>query len=272
MAHLVTAASATSGWITALNWLTRQPKGKAAHLNVAFPATADAHPEVESQLDRFLGTSKKVRAGGAELQGVQAVANTVFPESLYLPELGSSSREHLYELNRLSMELTSRRKSGERETYFNRLVAYPAGDGKTFNQLEFVVDRVAGQLRQRGGKSSAYEMGLTDPIGGDLRIQKPGHDKNVMGFPCLSHVSLTVCDGVVNLAAIYRNHSYISRTYGNYLGLSRLAAFIAREAGGEPGEVFCASTHADAEFGLFGGHRKVEAFAKGLEQYETVEA
>jgi hypothetical protein len=46
------------------------------------------------------------------------------------------------------------------------------------------------------------------------------------------------------MTAHYRNHYFVERAYGNYLGLGRLLVFIAHEAGLEPGRLLCVSGHA----------------------------
>jgi hypothetical protein len=47
--------------------------------------------------------------------------------------------------------------------------------------------------------------------------------------------------------ATYRNQTFITRAYGNYIGLAGLLRFIAAETGAQPGEVQVVATHADAE-------------------------
>jgi thymidylate synthase len=152
-----------------------------------------------------------------------------------------------------------RRRRRDRETYFNRLVNYPGAGEATFNQLDYVIDRLAGQMRPSiaGAHSSAYEVGVSDPLTDEFRIQIPGADRNFYSFPCLSHISLTLERPRLHLTATYRNQVHIARAYGNYLGLARLGEFIASEIGGELGEVMCLATHADVQVGDF-GQRRVE--------------
>ena len=106
----------------------------------------------------------------------------------------------------------------------------------SFNQLAFFIDRLRKQSK-KGHLSSAYELGVSHPIDGELRVQAPWIDKRTMWFPCLSHISLTLDEGVVNMTATYRNQTFVSRAYGNYVGLSRLLRFIAKESGTEAGEL-----------------------------------
>ncbi len=48
---------------------------------------------------------------------------------------------------------------------------------------------------------------------------------------------------------LYRNHSYISRCLGNLIGLGRLQAFVAAQAGLKAGPLTCISTHAEIHKG-----------------------
>ena len=56
-----------------------------------------------------------------------------------------------------------------------------------------------------------------------------------MGFPCLSHVSLSLQKGVVHMTAIYRNHEFIKRGYGNYVGLGRVLHLSRSNPAGRAG-------------------------------------
>jgi len=245
MAHLVAKTNLLEGWLVAAE-LLEQLGGKAVHLNVAFTASElDVEP-VERALDEFVADRS---------WPVQTVANTIFPKGLYHPRLGDQAAVRLYENYELSMCLHRRRK-GDKETYFNRMLAYPTKHG-SFNQLEYVIDRLRGQLDRNNPLSSAYEIGLSHHTDVEIRIQQPETDRNIMSFPCLSHISLTWDDGRLHLHATYRNQSFITRALGNYLGLARLLGFLANEVGTNVGEIHCTATHADLELGAFGGKRAV---------------
>ena len=49
------------------------------------------------------------------------------------------------------------------------------------------------------------------------------------------------------MTALYRNQQYIERAYGNFLGLARLQAFIAREIDLNIGALVCHATHAEID-------------------------
>jgi hypothetical protein len=235
--------------------------GKAVHLAVAIERPLDPEDEtVRATLDAFI---EERRQAGKKIWPVSTVANTMFPSAFYRPDR-DGARDRLYELHAKAQRMQQRMR--DPENYFNRLVAYPGPDGAPVNQLEYIVDRLTKQRkpRKRGGPlSSAYEIGLSTPPGGDLRVQAPGRDRKVMSFPCLSQISFTLEGDRLNLAALYRNQYFATRAYGNYLGLARIGHFIANEVGAELGEVLCVATHADAQFGDLGKGR-IEQLARAL--------
>lgn len=251
----IEAPNITVAWLAAMEYLLSEPKQKAVNLAVAFSSIHEA-PAVRSVLDDFLATAARRRREA--LYPVETVASTLFPEEWYVPDRAEHPRRHLYECHALAQRV-HKRLTGEAETYFNRLVHYPTNDGTHVNQLEEQIARLQGQLRTVAPKSSAYEIGVSLP--GDLRVQIPGQDKLYMGFPCLSHISLTLHAGALHMTATYRNQGFLRKAYGNYIGLARLLRFVAREIGVAPGEIMCIATHADAEsaVGTVTGVRKLLA-------------
>jgi len=257
MADLVVGADLSSAWAQALVLLVERG-GAAFNLNVAFAAAAEDDRTVRERLDDLLAD----RGKGT----VETVANTIFPTGLYAPHLGDGAAAHLYLVHEIAMRMHRRRDPNDRDTYFNRLVAYPAKDGE-FNQLDYVISRLRKQMPLRSANSSAYEIGLSDPTASewvadaDLRIQAPRKDRNIYGFPCLSHVSLTLERPRLHLTALYRNQTFVDRAYGNYLGLCRLLRFVCAESGCTPGEVQCTATHANAQINEHGKTRVAQLAA-----------
>src|ERR1019366_4723988 len=88
---------------------------------------------------------------------------------------------------------------------------------------------------------SYYELGLST-VDDELRIQDPESDPFTRGFPCLSHVSVTLQDNRVHLTATYRSQDFTAKGYGNLVGLGRLGQFLANESEHELGELVCVAT------------------------------
>lgn len=62
-------------------------------------------------------------------------------------------------------------------------------------------------------------------------------------------MSLSLQKGVVHMTAIYRNHEFIKRGYGNYVGLGRVLRFVAQQSGWPSGELTCVSASASVGSG-----------------------
>jgi hypothetical protein len=246
--------SLSTAWMHAMRHLLDRPAGKTVNVAVAF-STIEEDTGIRTAVDSFLLSAAEKKPGKNVLP-VETVASTLFPQSWYVPDRAADPRQHLYRMRDRAARV-HRRISGpnERETYFDRLVAYPSPSGTRINQLEEQVVRLRRELGHDGPKSSAYELGISDP--GDLRIQQPGNDRLMLGFPCLSHVSLTLHSGAIHLTALYRNQGFLRKAYGNYVGLARLARFFATEVGVGVGEILCVASHADAETDVM-GRRELE--------------
>ena len=239
MALMVSAGNISAAWVDTLDVLLNR-NGEAVNLMVAVADPTAEEPAVRAVIDAFIDER---RQANRSVKRISTVANTIFPESWYLEHLGVDAEEHLYDLERTSRKLLRRHGNNQRGTYFERFVAWPAPDGTTFNQLDQVVRRLRAERERGHRRGNAYEMGITTPA--DEAIAMPvvvgGRDRQIMSFPCLSHVSFSLQKGVVHMAAIYRNHDLTQRAYGNYIGLGRLLRFVALQSGWPVGELACLS-------------------------------
>jgi len=256
MAISISEKDVSTAWVAALDALVTGG-GDAVNLTVAIADPTAEHEGVRRVLDRFINERRRAKG---EVERVSTVANTLFPSSWYLPErLGPDAAEHLYELERVARPVSRRRNP--RGTYSERMVAWPA-PAKEFNQLDQVVRRLR-SARERGHRRGhEYEVGLVTPADEvAVPVLVAGKDRYTRGFPCLSHLSFSLLHGAVSLLAVYRSHDFISRAYGNYLGLGRVLQFVAHESGFPAGELACMSASATAEINRGGsfGHERVEA-------------
>ncbi len=244
MPIFVSERDVSAAWITALDALVRAG-GDAVNLTVGIADPMAEDPDVRQVLDSFIAEQRRVKP--RSVQRVSTVANTIFPSSWYLPDrLGPDAAEHLYELERISRRVSHRRNP--RGIYFERMVAWPGPDHQECNQLEQAIRRLRSARACGHERGHAYEVGVatpTDEIA--VPVIVAGKDRPIMGFPCLSHLSFSLLHGVVHLLAVYRSHDFVSRAYGNYLGLGRVLHFVARESGFPAGELTCVSASATAE-------------------------
>lgn len=224
--------------------------GSSVNVITSWSGTAEV-PAVRDVLDTFI-SSRPVGSKQWPRWPVTTVANTIFADELYDDDLGEAALEEFVELYLEGREFgRSVSPTGE---YCERLVAWDGPDGTPVNQLAAVAGRLKKYADPTSGYrcSSDYELAVEHPVL-DLRTQMPGRNGGAIGFPCLSHISLTVERGVVHLTALYRNQHLIRKAYGNYVGLAALGRALCHHAGLELGTITVIATHADAEIGSSAG-------------------
>lgn len=165
-------------------------------------------------------------------KSVETIANTIFPEALYLRH-GAPDFFGVFDERVLEKVRRSRRWSGY---YFERMINLPGADGKPINQLWEIIARMKDPKVMARNK---FELSIFDPLR-DV-------DDSPYGGQCLSHGSFKLMTGdprVLTLTVMYRNHFYIEKLLGNLVGLGRLMRFVAKEAELIVGPLTVISTHA----------------------------
>ena len=168
-------------------------------------------------------------------KSVETVANTIFPESLYLRH-GAPKFFDVFEKRVLQKVRRNERWSGY---YFERMMNRQCPGGKSFNQLWNIVERIRNEKIKALNK---FEIIIFDPTR-DV-------DDSPYGGQCLSFGSFKLMPGdpkVLTLTVMYRNHFYIEKLLGNLIGLGRLMAFISKEAKVDVGALTVISTHAQID-------------------------
>jgi hypothetical protein len=229
-------------------------------------ATED--PGIRSAIDAVLVEGYR---SGTRIQSVETVAGTIFPFDLYAdlgysyhPDLApaakavlDTSASDMYQSYIEMLPILTTDTANNRGTYFGRMVSWPGKTGGGRNQ---VADRIASLRRARGTNHQRRNVddiavggeaeGLMDGAVVGLQVYAAS-DRRVRGFPCLVHIDLTLFDGRLSMAAVYRHQYLVTKAYGNLLGLSRLQAFLAQQSGYEVGELVVHATMADAEYDTY---------------------
>jgi len=227
MFHPIPAArSCASAWIAATQHLVEV--GDEAYnvvVDIDDPISHTARDKaVIMGLDGFL---RERRANS-----VATVANTIFPQDLYRRHGASSFRaEYLRAYDSIRTKGWGR--------YFERMVRWRSGEGQTTDQLKDLVERLSKQHASKQTYRNVYEMTLFDPA------RDPTRNRNRQ---CLSFLSFKLhSERGLMLTAMYRNHHYIARALGNFIGLGNLMAYIAKQVGTTVGPLTCVSTHAEID-------------------------
>ena len=167
------------------------------------------------------------------LLGPKHVAYTIFPHGLY-QKIGNR-RQFFRAYNRSNglYERLHRRKPSW-GTYFRRMTHYEKS-GTVVNQLGSIIEAI--RTRQTVSKA-AYTVVIQNPGGETIRP---------LGGPCLNYLAFQIeptSSVLMGLLAVYRNHDFLERAYGNYWGLCNLLSFVANEVNSVLGPLTCVSSHA----------------------------
>lgn len=189
--------------------------------------TTISHPTVfdESWLTEF--NTKSFNAREASLIDV---INTIFP---YRLQQKFPNRQEFYKayIDRHIRAKRMRPKLKRWGTYFERLIAF---GGNSINQLEAVISTL--EHRQRDYHASLVMH--TSSAETDSLIK-------TIGNPCLQYLELlSERPQSLSLLVVYRNHDYLNKAFGNFIGLSKLLEFICNEVGKQPANLICHSAHA----------------------------
>lgn len=222
------------GWLAAA--ISVQDRGGEAH-NVVIDIT-DPLVETETdaaiirEVDAFLRSHHRISLSG--------VANTIFPQSTY----DRHGPEAFYEVYRETVLPRMKQMTRDWGRYFDRLTAWKKIDGsdvKIINPLDDLVHFMKTQVASDRTYRNTYEMTVYDPT------RDAG---KVANRQCLSFLSFKLTnDNQLLLTVMYRNHAYIARGLGNFIGLGRLMAFVSEQTGARLGSLTCISTHAEIDFG-----------------------
>ena len=221
-------------WLAAASAV--QTTGGDAHnvvIDIADPLAADAvDMAIMNHVDRFLRVH--------HVNTLSGVANTIFP----LSTLRHHGPEAFYDVYRSRVLPRMKKMTHDWGRYFDRLTAWKKVKGdkvEIINPPDELVTFMRDQIASERTYRNAYEMTIYDPA------RDAG---KVSNRQCLSFLSFKLTNGNrLLLTVMYRNHAYIARGLGNFIGLGRLQAFVAEQAGAQLGSLTCISTHAEIDHG-----------------------
>lgn len=160
------------------------------------------------------------------------VAYTVFPQGLY-ERVGSGAA--LYAAYNRPRGMYDRVKTSW-GTYFRRMTAYqpPGSTNPPINQLKNIITRI-------NARNAVFTAAHT------IVIPYPGTETvRERGAPCLNYLAVQLQREPrrLGLLAVYRNHDFLHKAYGNYWSLTNVIRFLCDETGFTPGVLTCVSSHA----------------------------
>ncbi|ALC91530.1 hypothetical protein AM500_18375 [Bacillus sp. FJAT-18017] len=225
MNDLIKGDNISDAWLKAISFLLNN-NNESYNLIVEIEDPTTEVQQLKYDLDTILVYNSQQR--------VETVANTIFPIGLYR----EGNREKLYERFYDLYPRIRQVSSNQSGTYFGRLVAWNYESGDLFNQLEKTIRKLIRAKESRRTIRVMYEMSIYDPKKDQI---------TTMGFPCMSFISIKIREDKIDLTSIYRNQHFVTKAYGNYLGLGRLLTFISENTGFNVGKVTCIATHAELD-------------------------
>lgn len=202
----------------------------------------EASRAIERRVDKFLAQY--------DCQPIETVAETIFPASEYL----SGGLPKVYQYPETIYPNIKSIPSNRNGTYALRLVQRNCPDGISVNPLDMAITKLRHQLKNPGPMKAVYELDLClEPL--ELKFYETNidHDNHRSG-QCLSHISLKLGpQRELYLTALYRYQYFVQKALGNFKGLARLQACIAREVGIPVGPLVCHATLAALETGKGNG-------------------
>jgi hypothetical protein len=209
--HVVEDENLSVAWARALR-LVRDHGSELAPLVLSVTGFGD---DGHCSEDKGIRTSLDVLLRDANLQSVETVASTIFPNAMWNPAAGRAQLFARY--GSISTRVRTASSKNVHGVYFDRMVT--GGSKENPNQLEFVIDRY---LSRKGFRRSVLQVATFDPT-------RDHSAAALRGFPCLQHVTFAPTKDGLNVNAFYATQYMVERAYGNYLGLCRLGRFVAHE-------------------------------------------
>ncbi len=214
----IMADNLSLGWAQVLDHLAKPGICRIAPLTLTITGfdaigTPAEIPAIREAVDTFLAAQGH--------RDTENVAWTIFPKR-YL-DIAGGDREAFFEIFIESFQRVQEfnPRNNKRGSYFQRLVDLNGG-GKGPNQLKWILDEYHAHPKAR--RTSKFQATTFDPV-------RDYSSTGQLEFPCLQQVSFTFEDGGLTLNGFYATQQIARKAYGNYLGLSRLGAFMGAEMG-----------------------------------------
>ncbi|MHC4398327.1 MAG: thymidylate synthase family protein [Planctomycetota bacterium] len=220
--HHIVEDNLSVAWARAFLATAENPE--ISPLTVTVTGFAGGEPVEDNRIRAALDRSLRSN----DLHSCETAAGTVFPSSLWNPQL---DRSVLFDRYRKILPSIRRYKGNRNGVYFERLIDYkPTGQGEVVNQLDYIISTYkAGNHRRSALQASIYNPAC------DATNQRQ------RGFPCLQQVGFApnAREGSVAVSGYFPMEYIYVRGYGNYLGLCRLGHFVAHELGLEVTKMTC---------------------------------
>jgi hypothetical protein len=257
---LLEAETLSDAWLAALAAVVEPGSAGPSPLTVSFTGFHESGlphevANIRSAVDMELKNRGKV--------SVETNAAMIFPlGNLQLLETRLNRAASVGELSAYYRErvfprlLATNRRFNRKGTYFLRMISFGSNPGELEHPGENQIQKLL-EIWQNNPRIAQSVL--------QLAIRDPGHDLSHNPrpfFPCLQQVSFAYDhkDGI-SVTGYYPTQYIFDRAYGNYLGLSHLGRYIAREMKKQLVRVNCISANP-----LIGGTSQKGALQRFLKE------
>lgn len=220
MAHLIQSNNCLTAWRDVCSHIIQDGEGFNLLVQIDEPLNYTS-----AQLSEI--TSSGVISSTA----LSDVINTIFPVKLHSRSATLTNQQFYdrHEAIYLKGKKIHRKNRSRWGNYFLRFTKF--GTNK-LNQLQPIIDGINNRTNDQ---KACYIMHVSS-------IEQDNNTR-IIGNPCLQYVQFGVYNNTLNLSAVYRNHDFLNKGLGNYIGLSKLLEFVCNETGSTMGSITCQSMH-----------------------------
>lgn len=220
MANLIQSDNCLSAWRDVCQYILQHGDGFNLLVEIRNPFSY-----TQAQMDEI------TRSGVITAVKVSDVVNTIFPAKLHQrnPLMTNAQFYDRHEQIYLKGKRIHRKNRSRWGNYFLRFTIFGC---KRKNQLQPIID---GINKRANNQKACYIMHVSSI---DL-----DNNTRVIGNPCLQYVQFGVYNNALHLSAVYRNHDFLTKALGNYIGLSKLLDFVCSKTSLRMGTVTVQSLH-----------------------------
>jgi thymidylate synthase len=220
MAHLIHTNNCLTAWKDACNHMLLNGDGFNLLVEIQNPLAY-----TQAQLDEI------TNSGVIDKTEVSDVVNTIFPVKLHARNAALTNTQ-FYDRHEQIYLRGKRMHRKNRSRWGNYFLRFTKFGSNRKNQLQPIIDGINNRTNDQ---KACYIM----------HVSSIDMDNNtrVIGNPCLQYVQFGVYNNALHLSAVYRNHDFLTKALGNYIGLSKLLEFVCNETNSTMGTVTVQSLH-----------------------------
>lgn len=227
MPNLITSPNCLTAWRDACNHILQNGDGFNLIVNISTPLNF-----TQNQQQELIKTATNP-TGIITANSLGDVVNTIFPTKLYSRILAQGLNiSQLYDRHEAIYKRGKTMHSKNKSRWGNYFLRFTKFGRNKKNQLQKIIDDINNRQKSY---SACYIMHTSSA---DL-------DSNTrpLGGPCLQYVQFGQIGNDINLTAVYRNHDFLHKVLGNYIGLASLLEFVCSQTNRQMGSITCHSIH-----------------------------